>query len=46
MEGFLFPALYEFTQFTTGDELVADQLTAFRKAFARVEPRPTRARRT
>ena len=27
---------YEFTQFTTGDELVADQLTAFRKAFARV----------
>ena len=36
MEGFLFPALYEFTQFTTGDELVADQLTAFRKAFARV----------
>jgi UPF0755 protein len=36
MEGFLFPALYEFTQFTTGKELVADQLTAFRKAFARV----------
>lgn len=36
MEGFLFPALYEFTQFTTGNELVADQLTAFRKAFARV----------
>lgn len=36
MEGFLFPALYEFTQFTNGDELVIDQLTAFRKAFARV----------
>ena len=36
MEGFLFPALYEFTQFTSGKELVADQLTAFRKAFARV----------
>jgi cell division protein YceG involved in septum cleavage len=36
LEGFLFPALYEFTQFTNGDELVADQLTAFRKAFARV----------
>ena len=36
MEGFLFPALYEFTQFTSGNELVADQLTAFRKAFARV----------
>ena len=36
MEGFLFPALYEFTQFTSGEELVSDQLTAFRKAFARV----------
>ena len=36
MEGFLFPALYEFTQFTNGSELVSDQLTAFRKAFARV----------
>ena len=36
MEGFLFPALYEFTQFTNGNELVADQLTAFRKAFSRV----------
>jgi UPF0755 protein len=36
MEGFLFPALYEFTQFTTGDELVANQLTAFRKSFAGV----------
>ena len=38
MEGFLFPALYDFTQYTTGNELIADQLTAFRKAFARVEP--------
>ncbi len=36
LEGFLFPALYEFTQFTNGDELVTDQLKAFRKAFARV----------
>ena len=36
MEGFLFPALYEFTQFTSGRELVSDQLTAFRRAFARV----------
>ena len=36
MEGFLFPALYEFTQYTNGSELVADQLTAFRKNFARV----------
>jgi uncharacterized YceG family protein len=36
MEGFLFPALYEFTEDTTAKELVADQLTAFRKNFARV----------
>jgi len=36
LEGFLFPALYEFTQFTSGKELVSDQVTAFRKAFARV----------
>jgi UPF0755 protein len=36
MEGFLFPALYEFTQYSTGTELVANQLAAFRKAFARV----------
>ncbi len=36
MEGFLFPALYEFTQYTNGKELVSDQLTAFRRAFARV----------
>jgi uncharacterized YceG family protein len=36
MEGFLFPALYEFTQFTNGNDLVTDQLTAFRKAFASV----------
>ena len=36
MEGFLFPALYEFTQETSGDELVGDQLAAFRKNFARV----------
>ena len=36
LEGFLFPALYEFTQFTNGNELVAGQLTAFQKAFAHV----------
>ena len=36
MEGFLFPALYEFTQFSTADELVAAQLAAFRRNFARV----------
>jgi uncharacterized YceG family protein len=37
MEGFLFPALYDFTQFTTGQELVDDQLAAFRRNFARVD---------
>jgi peptidoglycan lytic transglycosylase G len=37
LEGFLFPALYEFTQFSTGSELVADQLKAFRRNFARVD---------
>ena len=36
LEGFLFPALYAFTQYTTGKELVADQLDAFRKNVARV----------
>jgi uncharacterized YceG family protein len=36
MEGFLFPALYEFTQYTSGTELVTDQLAAFRKNFAHV----------
>ena len=29
MEGFLFPALYEFTQYTNGTELVSDQVAAF-----------------
>jgi UPF0755 protein len=36
MEGFLFPALYEFTQYTDGNELVADQLAAFKRNFAHV----------
>jgi len=36
MEGFLFPALYEFTQKSTASELVAQQLRAFRGRFARV----------
>ena len=36
LEGFLFPAGYEFTQKTTARELVADQLAAFRERFAGV----------
>ena len=45
LEGFLFPALYDFTQYTTGSELVSDQLAAFRKNFAHVNL-GMRARRT
>jgi uncharacterized YceG family protein len=37
LEGFLFPASYEFTQKTTARELVADQLAAFRLRFGRVD---------
>ena len=37
IEGFLFPASYEFTQRTTARELVADQLTAFRQRFRTVD---------
>ena len=37
LEGFLFPAGYEFTQKTTARELVADQLAAFRERFAGVD---------
>jgi uncharacterized YceG family protein len=37
LEGFLFPASYEFTQRTTARELVADQLAAFRERFRGVD---------
>jgi cell division protein YceG involved in septum cleavage len=37
LEGFLFPASYEFTQKTTARELVADQLAAFRQRFRSVD---------
>ena len=37
LEGFLFPASYEFTQKTTARELVADQLRAFRERFRTVD---------
>ena len=37
LEGFLFPASYEFTQRTTARELVADQLGAFRQRFRSVD---------
>ncbi len=37
LEGFLFPALYEFIQKTTARDLVADQLRAFRQRFRGVD---------
>ena len=37
LEGFLFPASYEFTQRTTARELVADQLAAFKARFRGVD---------
>ena len=37
LEGFLVPALFEFTQRTTARELVADQLRAFRQRFRSVD---------
>ena len=44
LEGFLFPATYEFTRETTARELVADQLAAFRKAFSTVNLRYARSK--
>jgi peptidoglycan lytic transglycosylase G len=42
LEGFLFPALYEFSQYTTGAELVSDQLAAFRRRFGSLDLRAAR----
>ncbi len=39
IEGFLFPATYEFSQYTSSATLVRDQLAAFRKAWRRVDLR-------
>ena len=44
MEGFLFPALYEFSQYSSGADLVADQLAAFRRSFAKVDLRLSRSK--
>ena len=44
LEGFLFPALYEFTQRTTGAQLVSDQLAAFREKWSKVDLRYARSR--
>jgi uncharacterized YceG family protein len=42
VEGFLFPALYEFTQRTTAVQLVGKQLGAFRRSWATVDLRQAR----
>lgn len=44
LEGFLFPALYEFTQRTTGAGLVADQLATFREKWSKVDLRYARSK--
>ena len=44
IEGFLFPATYEFTRLTTGRRLVADQLAAFREQWAKVDLRYARSK--
>jgi UPF0755 protein len=44
LEGFLFPATYEFTKRTTTRQLVNAQLAAFRKNWARVNVRYARSR--
>jgi uncharacterized YceG family protein len=44
LEGFLFPASYDFTQETSAHELVADQLRAFRQRFRGVDMRYARSK--
>jgi peptidoglycan lytic transglycosylase G len=44
LEGFLFPALYEFSQATSARELVSDQLRAFRERFRSVDLRYARSK--
>ena len=39
IEGFLFPALYEFTKDTTADELIEKQLDAFEERWRSIPPR-------
>jgi peptidoglycan lytic transglycosylase G len=44
IEGFLFPATYEFTRLTPARRLVADQLVAFRHQWAKVNLRYARSK--
>jgi UPF0755 protein len=45
VEGFLFPALYEFTQYTRASELIAKQLAAFEERWSTIDLSRARARR-
>jgi UPF0755 protein len=44
IEGFLFPATYEFTKLTSSAKLVRDQLRAFRRSWRRVDMRYARSK--
>ena len=44
IEGFLFPSLYEFTEFTRASELVENQISAFEQRWRTIDLRPARAR--
>jgi UPF0755 protein len=44
LEGFLFPATYEFTQSTTSKKLVGDQLKAFQRKWKKVNLRYARSK--
>jgi UPF0755 protein len=44
VEGFLFPALYEFTQYTRATDLVARQLIAFEDRWRAIDVRSARAK--
>jgi UPF0755 protein len=44
LEGFLFPATYEFTKLTTSARLVRDQLELFRRQWAKVNTRYARSK--
>jgi len=44
LEGFLFPATYEFSQFTSSEKLVRDQLRAFQRQWRRVDLRYARSK--
>jgi uncharacterized YceG family protein len=44
LEGFLFPATYEFTKLTSSERLVRDQLRAFRRQWGKVSSRQARSK--